>query len=497
MKYISTRGKAAPVTAAQAILRGIAPDGGLYLPETLPAVDSGFIERLCTLDYPSRAKAILTLFLGDYTETEISECVESAYSDSFEDNRPAPLAQLGEHDWLLELWHGPTCAFKDMALQLLPSLLSLAMTKVGRGRRAIILTATSGDTGKAALEGFRDVPGVGIMVFYPEHGVSPMQKRQMYTQQGGNVDIVAIDGNFDDAQNGVKAIFGDAEFGRWLEEQGCMLTSANSINWGRLLPQIVYYFSAYCDLVAEQKLRLGDKISFCVPTGNFGNILAAHYARRMGLPVEMLVCASNRNHILTDHIRTGVYDRNRPFYPTSSPSMDILISSNLERLLFELCGCDGDAVCSMMQSLREKGRFELNDSAKNALCEGFWGGFCDENSTAGEIRRTFEQYGYLCDPHTAVAVNVVRQYRKAAGADGAPMVTVSTASPYKFASSVLQALGGTAKEDDFETAHELSRLTATAIPAPILALETATRRFDKTVPVSGMQDAVRSFALGG
>lgn len=495
MQYISTRDKGSRVSAAEAIFRGIAPDGGLYLPESLPSLTLDFIEKLCNMDYIDRAKAILPLFLSDYTPQEIDESVRAAYETGFEDDQPAPLAKLVGGDCFLELWHGPTCAFKDMALQLLPGLLGTAIKKVGGGREAVILTATSGDTGKAALEGFRDVPGTRIMVFYPEQGVSPMQKRQMYTQQGGNVGVVAIDGNFDDAQNGVKAIFGDSGLSSEMERAGLTLSSANSINWGRLLPQIVYYFSAYCDLVADGQLALGDKVNFCVPTGNFGNILSAHYARAMGLPVAMLVCASNRNDVLTEVLCEGVYNRNRPFHATSSPSMDILISSNFERLLFELCGRDDAALRGLMTSLSETGEYRLDDAEREALQSGFWGGCCDDNDIFRTIKAVFDSHAYLCDPHTAVAVNVARQYREKTG-DKLPMVVVSTASPYKFAHSVLEALDeADIPTDDFAIARRLCELTGIALPGPIAALEGAERRFDKTVPVSGMTDAVRDFLI--
>lgn len=493
MNYISTRDSSNKVSAAEAILRGIAPDGGLYLPETLPQIDQSFLERLCSMQYTQRAKEVLRLFLTDYTDAEISACVDAAYGSGFDDNRPAPLSSLTGSNYFLELWHGPTCAFKDMALQLLPELLTTAIRKIGEQKEAVILVATSGDTGKAALEGFRDVSGTKIMVFYPEHGVSNMQKRQMYTQQGENVNVAAIEGNFDDAQTGVKAIFGDKALAKQLADCGYILSSANSINWGRLLPQIVYYISAYCDLIEGEELAMGEQVNFCVPTGNFGNILAAHYARRMGLPIKTLVCASNANNVLTDIIRTGVYDRNRPFHATISPSMDILISSNLERLLFELCGCSDSVLRDLMQQLSETGRFTLPVSAKAALQAGFWGGCCDDTATKATIGTVFEEYSYLCDPHTAVAANVAEQYKKATG-DDTPMVIVSTASPYKFADSVLEALGATGlPKDDFRRAEQLEQLSGTAIPEAITALEQAERRFTQVYETAQMTDAVKRF----
>lgn len=493
MNYISTRNSQEKASAAQAILRGIAPDGGLYIPESLPSIDMEFLHCLCAMPYTQRAKEVLRLFLDDYTPAEISACVDAAYGSGFDDNRPAPLSSLTDGGCFLELWHGPTCAFKDMALQLLPELMTVALGKTGEQRQMVILVATSGDTGKAALEGFRDVDGTKIMVFYPEQGVSPMQKRQMYTQQGGNVSVAAIEGNFDDAQTGVKAIFADPALAAELSQGGYLLSSANSINWGRLLPQIVYYISAYCDLVEGEQLAMGEPVNFCVPTGNFGNILAAHYARRMGLPVKTLVCASNANNVLTDCINTGVYNRNRPFHATISPSMDILISSNFERLLSELCGGSDTALAALMSQLSTTGSFALPPQGKVALGEGFWGGYCDDSTTKEEIARIFGKYSYLCDPHTAVAVNVANQYRAATG-DNTPMVIVSTASPYKFADCVLQALGAKdLPENDFRKAELLEALTGTVIPAPIAALEQAERRFTAVYAQDNMAAALREF----
>lgn len=493
MQYISTRGGGERVSGAEAIFRGLAPDGGLYLPESIPSLTPALFHELCGLDYIGRAERILGLFLDDYTPDEISSCVRGAYQDGFQDNCPAPLAKLSEGTYLLELWHGPTCAFKDMALQLLPGLLTTAMAKVGGGKEAVILVATSGDTGKAALEGFRDVPGTRILVYYPQEGVSTMQRRQMETQQGGNVWVTGVRGNFDDTQNGVKAIFGDQALREELAKKNLLLTSANSINWGRLLPQIVYYISAYCGLVTDGELGHNQPVNFCVPTGNFGNILAAHYARRMGLPIGKLLCASNRNKVLTDCIRTGIYDRNRPFYCTSSPSMDILISSNLERLLFELCGSDGAAVAALQRDLAGRGRFVLPDQAVQTLDRGFWAGFCDEQGTADTIREVFTRCSYLLDTHTAVAVQVAGQYQ-AATQDTTPMVIVSTASPFKFPRSVLEALGiADLPDDDFALARLLADRTGTDIPGPIAELEQAPRRFEGVCAGDEMTAALRAF----
>ena len=494
MKYTSTRDDAKRLTAAQAIHKGISPDGGLFLPTELPALDQGFLQRLCGMDYRGRAVEVLSLFLDDYTREELADCVEAAYGgERFEDGNPAPLAKVSETDYFLELWHGPTCAFKDMALQLLPKLLPLAVAKTGCAKETVILVATSGDTGKAALEGFRDVEGARIMVFYPQEGVSPMQKRQMTTQQGSNVQVTGIRGNFDDAQTGVKAIFGDRDFAARLDKGGYVLSSANSINWWRLVPQIVYYISAYCDLVADGEIGMGERVNFCVPTGNFGNILAAYYAKKMGLPVGRLICASNSNNVLTDFIRTGRYDRNREFYTTLSPSMDILISSNLERLLFDICGRDAGRIRALMESLRDTGAFALDEEERQILQKEFFGAFSSDEATRNAIRRVFESCSYLCDTHTAVAVDAVAQYRAVTG-DRTRTVVVSTASPYKFAGSVLEALGqGVLPEDDFAKAEQLEKLTGVPVPGPILALREAAPRFRDCCATGEMEAAVAAF----
>ncbi len=494
MKYISTRDDSRQYSAAQAIHQGLAPDGGLFLPQELPTLNRDFFERLCSTDYCWRATEILALFLEDYSHEELEHCIQAAYGGGrFEDDRPAPLAKVSESEYFLELWHGPTCAFKDMALQLLPKLLPLAAAKTGCDKETVILVATSGDTGKAALEGFRDVEGTRIQVFYPEDGVSPMQKRQMVTQQGGNVRVTGIRGNFDDAQTGVKRIFGDRNFAGRLEKAGYLLSSANSINWGRLVPQIVYYISAYCDLVADGEISMGEKINFCVPTGNFGNILAAYYAKKMGLPVGRLICASNSNHVLTDFIRSGCYDRNREFLTTLSPSMDILVSSNLERLLFDLCGRDPRQIRGMMEDLRTTGTFRVDEGCWQALQKEFFGAFCNDQTTKATIRGVFDRYSYLCDPHTAVAVDAAAQYRAITG-DRARTVIVSTASPYKFAGSVLEALGReNLPEDDFEKAELLEQISGVPVPQPILELRQAQPRFHDCCAPEEMEAAVAEF----
>ena len=494
MNYTSTRDAGVKVTAARAIQDGIAPDGGLYVPCELPRLDEAFFARAESMTYPERAEAILRLFLTDYTEEEIAACAKGAYVGTFDDDIPAPLADMSDGSCFLELWHGPTCAFKDMALQLLPYLLTTASAKVGGGKRTVILVATSGDTGKAALEGFRDVPGTSILVFYPEHGVSATQKLQMATQEGDNVAVCAIEGNFDDAQTGVKRIFTDPAVAARLAQKNMAFSSANSINWGRLLPQIVYYVSAYVDL--RKTRALPDGFNVVVPTGNFGNILAADYARRMGVPIAKLICASNRNNVLTDFIRTGVYDRNRPFHTTISPSMDILISSNLERLLYHESGADAAQVSAWMASLKETGRYDVGEAMRERIAARFWGGYADDTRTKATIRALFEGSGYLCDTHTAVARTVWEDYRKETG-DARPAVIASTASPYKFAADVLDALAPGAADalSGTEAMDALSAKTGTPIPAPLSGLAAKPVRFTKSCDPDGMEAAVYE-ALG-
>ncbi len=491
MNYISTRDKSVKVSAAAAIAQGISNEGGLFVPDTFPTLSEEDFKALAGLDYKARAKFVLKFFLNDFTDEEIDYCVEGAYTASFDNEQPAPISLIGKNANILELWHGPTCAFKDLALQLLPYLLTTSAKKVNDGKKTVILVATSGDTGKAALEGFRDVPDTEILVFYPSDGVSPMQKLQMDSQEGANVHVCAIKGNFDDAQTGVKKIFTDNAVKSKLAENNMLFSSANSINWGRLAPQIVYYVSAYCDLLArEEKLPEGG-FNIVVPTGNFGNILAAYYAKKMGVPVNKLICASNANNVLTDFINTGKYDRNRSFYTTISPSMDILISSNLERMLFELCGNNDTEVAAYQASLSENGTFTVSDSVKTAMSELFWGGCCDDKATLDTIGKLFSEYGYLCDTHTAVAMNVYEQYIKATGDDRATVIA-STASPYKFAKSVLSAVSEREGTTEFDTVNILSEVTSTEIPAPIKALENATVRFKNICEKQDMLGAVYS-----
>ncbi len=493
MNYRSTRDNNCTVSAAQAIFQGISVDGGLFVPQETPKVSADIIAELAGKSYIERAKYILGLYLADFTAEEIEKCVTNAYDGKFDDNIPAPLSAIVGGQYFLELWHGPTCAFKDMALQLLPELLTVSMDKVGDGKTAVILVATSGDTGKAALEGFRDVKNTKMMVFYPENGVSPMQKRQMYTQQGYNLSVVAINGNFDDAQTGVKKIFADKAYVEALEKDGYVLSSANSINWGRLLPQIVYYFSSYCDMISNDTIKNGDVVNYCVPTGNFGNILAAHYARKMGLPIGKLICASNSNNVLTQAIMEGVYNKEREFFATNSPSMDILISSNFERMIYELLGCESDKTKAMMESLSSTGSYTLPQDAIEMLQKGFWADYCDEEETLATIKNIFDSTGYLCDTHTAVAAAVADKYVKATG-DNAPMVVVSTASPYKFVASVLDAVGADYNaDDDFAMLDKLYEVSAVRIPDGLASLKTAERRFSINCDADKMVDELSKF----
>ncbi|MEE0896498.1 MAG: threonine synthase, partial [Acutalibacteraceae bacterium] len=474
MNYISTRDKSVKVTAAKAIAQGISVEGGLFVPDTFPTLTAEDFKKLTALDYKGRAKYILKEFLNDFTEDEVNYCIEGAYTGTFDDEQPAPISLLGKNANILELWHGPTCAFKDLALQLLPYLLTTSAKKVNDGKKTVILVATSGDTGKAALEGFKDVRDTEIMVFYPSEGVSPMQKLQMDSQKGENVHVCAIKGNFDDAQTGVKKIFTDNAVKEKLAENNMLFSSANSINWGRLAPQIVYYVSAYCDLLMRDDFE--GEFNIVVPTGNFGNILAAYYAKKIGVPVGKLICASNSNNVLTDFIKNGTYNRNRSFYTTISPSMDILISSNLERMIFELTGNDDKKVANWQNQLSSNGCFTVDDEIKNKINELFWGGYCDDNMTLETIGKYFKEYGYLCDTHTAVALNVYEQYVEKTG-DDKPTVIASTASPYKFAKSVLSAVSSKKGNDEFDTVKVLSEETKTEIPSPIKALENADVRF--------------------
>ena len=470
MSFFSTRGESC-VTASQAILHGLAPDGGLYVPAMFPSVPMNRISSFCEMDYAARAVSILKRYLEDFTIPEIENAVRAAYNtERFDTPEIAPVKQIDDATWVLELFHGPTLAFKDMALQLLPHLTRLAAVKNGEKREISILVATSGDTGKAALEGFRDVPGTSCTVFYPQEGVSDVQRLQMVTTGGSNTRVIAVRGNFDDAQTGVKELFGSADFAEKMAEKGKVLSSANSINLGRLVPQVVYYFSAYADLIRRGKIVVGDPVNFCVPTGNFGNILAGYYARCMGLPVNQLICASNRNNVLTDFFGTGIYSTHRTFFKTLSPSMDILVSSNLERLLYEAADRNGDLIRVWMKQLKESGSYSVGEQRRDWLGNVFRGGYADNKDTVAEISRRYTHDGYLMDPHTAVAGHVLRKYREETS-DDTPTVIVGTASPYKFAADVLEAIGGEKTEDPFAASEELEKRTGIPMPEQVRRLK--------------------------
>ncbi len=492
MSFFSTRGGSC-VTASQAVLRGLAPDGGLYVPAMFPVVSLEKIASLSAMPYARRAREILKLYLEDFSLAEIEQAVNAAYGpDRFDDPAVAPLRPLDDSTWVLELFHGPTLAFKDMALQLLPHLTVLSARKNGESREVSILVATSGDTGKAALEGFRDVPGTSCTVFYPREGVSDVQRLQMVTTGGENTRVIAVKGNFDDAQTGVKELFSSEAFAEQMNRRGKVLSSANSINFGRLVPQIVYYFSAYADLVARRAVACGDPVNFCVPTGNFGNILAAYYAHQMGLPIGRLICASNQNHVLTDFFSSGIYSTHRVFFKTMSPSMDILVSSNLERLLFEAADRDGGLVSTWMRLLKECGSYSVGDQRREWLESIFWGGCADDRATLEEIYRRFHHDHYLMDPHTAVASSVLRQYRLSK-ADRTPTVLVSTASPYKFSRDVLTGVTGAGSEkglDAFTCSERLEEISGIPMPVQVRQLRDLPVRHTAECEPEGMGQAV-------
>lgn len=492
MLYTSTRDKSIKVESADAIAHGISEEGGLFIPVEIPKISKDDINELVGMDYIGRAKKILSLYLTDFSEDEIDYCVNGAYAKGkFSDEKIAPLHTLSDKAEILELWKGPTCAFKDMALQLLPYLLTVAAKKSAPDKKIVILVATSGDTGKAALEGFKDVPGTKILVFYPEDGVSPMQKLQMITQEGENVAVCAIEGNFDDAQNGVKAIFTDKEVAKKLDGMGMMFSSANSINWGRLVPQIVYYVSAYCDMLSKGKIKMGDEINVVVPTGNFGNILAAYYAKEMGVPIKKLICASNSNDVLTEFLKTGVYNRVRDFYTTISPSMDILISSNLERLLFLLSSMDDVKVNAWMKELKESGKYRVGDEVLSKIKAAFEAGCCNDEKTKATIAEVFEEKKYLCDTHTAVAVAVYEDYIAQSG-DSTPTVIASTANPFKFSASVLDAVrpGMTEGMNEFDMVLGLHVETGADCPPQLANLKDKTPRFTGCCKKEDMEKVV-------
>lgn len=495
MYYISTRGGKERVLSSEAIKKGLAPDGGLFVPESAVKLTSDEIYGLAGMNYRERAVFILERYLDDYTGDELSECAAGAYTAAkFESDDIVPLRKLNDNAYVLELWHGPTCAFKDIALQLLPRLMVKAVRKTGETDETVILVATSGDTGKAALEGFKDVEGTRIIVFYPESGVSEVQRMQMVTQEGRNVYSVGVKGNFDDAQNGVKAIFSDAELNGQMSGKGFKFSSANSINWGRLVPQIVYYFSAYAELLKYEEIKHGEKVNFAVPTGNFGNILAAYYAREMGLPINKLICASNENNVLTGFIKTGVYNRNREFKKTISPSMDILISSNLERLLFEITGHDSGLVAGWMSKLKEEGSYSVGPEIGKKINEVFWAAYTSEIDTLKTIEAVYKDYGYVIDTHTAVGIDVYDKYVISTG-DMTKTVVASTASPFKFNESVAKALFGEETlegRNEFELLDFLSKKTGIKIPEGLEGLDSKKILHSAVCSKDAMKEKVKS-----
>ena len=488
--YRSTRNQNTTVKASEAILQGLAEDGGLFVPDHIPALDVE-LEKLPDMSYQETAYEVMKLFLTDFTEEELKACIAGAYDEKFDTPKIAPLKEA-DGVWYLELFHGATIAFKDMALSILPHLLTTSAKKNQVKNEIVILTATSGDTGKAALAGFADVPGTRIIVFYPKNGVSPIQEKQMVTQKGVNTFVVGIKGNFDDAQSGVKRIFGDKELKAQMEKAGYQFSSANSINIGRLVPQIVYYVYAYGQMLASGELKAGEKMNVVVPTGNFGNILAAYYAKNMGLPVDRLICASNDNKVLVDFFQTGVYDKNRKFILTTSPSMDILISSNLERLIYQIAGCDAGMDAKLMAQLMKDGRYQITEEMKEKLTE-FYGNYAAEAETADEISEVYQKTGYVLDTHTAVASRVYRKYRQETG-DDTKTVIASTASPYKFTRSVMEAIDEKyASMSDFELVDKLSELAGTKVPRAIDEIRTAPVLHDTVVEKDGMKEIVKTF----
>ena len=493
MYYYSTRdlAKEKKYTAAEIIKKGLADDGGLFVPESIPSLSKNDILALCSESYPVRAAKILSAFLTDYTYDELLGDCEKAYSENSFVGGAAPLKKIENGIYTLELWHGPTAAFKDMALQIMPRLLSRALEKTGERRTALILVATSGDTGKAALEGYKDIPGIKIMVYYPIDGVSRVQKLQMATQLGENVNVCAIRGNFDDAQNGVKAIFADNEVAKRLDNNGYFLSSANSINWGRLAPQIVYYISAYCDMINAGNIEYGEPINVCVPTGNFGNIFAAYIAKCMGLPIAKLICASNANNVLTDFFNSGVYNRQRDFHMTISPSMDILISSNLERLLYFTAGAENTV--KYMSALKSSGKYEVENNILDSIGKDFKGYYASEDETAQTIKECYDKNSALIDTHTAVGLYCAKRYINESD-DKKPMIVASTASPYKFAADVYSSLTAKKPSDGLAALDMLSSETNVDIPYPLVGIADRKVRFTAVIDPSEMSEKIFEFA---
>lgn len=490
VQYRSSRGGQENVSASEAIIKGLAEDGGLFVPSHFPKLEKS-LEECANLEYKELAYEVMKLFLSDFTEEELKLCIERAYDEKFDTEEIAPLAEV-DKAYYLELFHGATIAFKDMALSILPHLMTTAAKKNNVEQEIVILTATSGDTGKAALAGFAGVEGTRIVVFYPKNGVSAIQEKQMVTQKGSNVKVIGITGNFDDAQTGVKNIFGDREMEEELAKAGFCFSSANSINIGRLVPQVVYYVYAYAKLVKEGRIKAGDPINVTVPTGNFGNILAGYYAKQIGVPIQKLICASNENKVLFDFFESGCYDRNREFILTSSPSMDILISSNLERLIYLIAGSDADKNRELMQELATTGKYTITEEMKNRL-KDFNGGYANEAEVAATIRRIYEKTGYVIDTHTAVASTVYEKYREASK-DETPTVIVSTASPFKFTRSVMEAIVGAIDDkSDFELIDKLSEIANVKIPKAIEEIRSAEVLHDTVCDKEDMKVQVKKF----
>ena len=486
--YKSTRGNGDKITASQAILKGLSDDGGLFVPDSIPKLDVD-LEALSKMTYQEIAYEVMSRFFTDFTEEELKGCIKKAYDSKFDTEEIVPLVKKG-NTFIMELFHGPTIAFKDMALSILPHLLTTAAKKNQVKNEIVILTATSGDTGKAAMAGFADVPGTKIIVFYPKNGISPVQEKQMVTQKGENTYVVGITGNFDDAQTGVKKMFNDKEMARELAQAGYQFSSANSINIGRLVPQVAYYVYAYVKLMERGEIRNGDEINAVVPTGNFGNILAAYYAKQMGVPYGKFICASNENKVLFDFFRTGCYDRNREFILTSSPSMDILISSNLERLIYRAAGDDSEKNKELMKALTEKGSYQITPEMEEGLKE-FYGNYATEEETADTIRGFFEENQYVLDTHTAVAADVYKKYMEETK-DSRPAVIVSTASPYKFTRSVMTAIDKKYEDmEDFALADELERISGVKIPKAIEEIRTAPVRHNTVAEAADMPKVVK------
>ena len=485
MEFFSTRNVNEKVSAAQAIAQGLSQEGGLFVPASFPKVD---LDAACKMEYAQLASHILSCYLEDYDPNFLKQATADTYGAAF-GGKAGQLEHVEGSTYALELWHGPTCAFKDYALQLMPKLLVEAKKNLGRTEQTLILVATSGDTGKAALEGYKNIPGVKILVFYPDSGTSEIQRLQMVTQQGDNVGVYAVKGNFDDAQTGVKRVFADKQLAAELAKKDVRLSSANSINWGRLVPQIVYYFAAYGRLVRNHEIEMGQPVDFCVPTGNFGDILAGYYAKQMGLPVGKLVCASNRNNVLTEFFETGTYNARREFFRTTSPSMDILVSSNLERLLYHITGSDAQ-VAAWMADLAEKGSYTVNSTTLETIRADFAAGCASDEEVAQEIKAIYQKVGYLCDPHTAVAFKVAREYQAASQSHN-PMVVLSTASPYKFPRDVLTALGAEAPQSDFAAMDGLKALTNVPVPNSLAALRGQQERFNQVIEPSQIGDVAQ------